>query len=216
MDQRADAIAILKRARQTLIERLSQRVIDCQEEILEDAERGMFHSELESMYENLGCRLSNVNALLAALQSGEETAPLTDSDADLLSLAEFPSESEDLLPELCEPASVFVVGQPMEPLPAAGPANMDRFLAEVQGDQIDQAAKTLAELFGLGSARAEHCALVFQQRWQESSEVLAKVARLREELRADLSPAALGLLCECFGLHETESAGVAKCLQARL
>lgn len=216
MDQRAAAIAILKRARQTLIDRLAERVVDSHLEIIDDAEGGSFHSELETLYEQVGCRLSNVNALLAGLQSGDEASPLADSDADLLSLADFPAETEDVLPELCEAPTVYVVGQPLEPLPLAGAANMDRFLAEIQADQLPQAAETLAVLFELSTARAEHCAQAFQQRWLESSEVLAKVARLREELRTELSPAALGLLCECFGLHETESAGVAKSLQARL
>ncbi len=216
MDQRASAIAILKRARQTLIERLTERVLDAQGEILDDAAGETFHSELETLYDQLGGRLSNVNALLAGLQSGEEHAQAPDGDADLLTLADFTSESEEILSEACEAPSVYVVSQPLEPLPLAGPASLDRFLAEIEANQLPQAAETLGELFGIGAARAEHCAAAFQQRQLESSEVLDKVARLRDELQAELSPAALGLLCECFGLHEAESAGVAKCLQARL
>lgn len=118
MDHRTQAVAILKRARAMLIDRLAQRVSEAELEILEDAEGGSFHSEIESIFEQLGSRLSNVNALLSGLNSGEDSLALAAADADLLSLADFPANEAELSPELSEAPMVLVMPEPLEAPPA--------------------------------------------------------------------------------------------------
>src|SRR5260221_2349450 len=67
MNHRTLAISILQKARDTLSERLTQRVVDSQQDIEDDAEGCSYLSEIETIYEQLGGRLAHLNAMLANL-----------------------------------------------------------------------------------------------------------------------------------------------------
>src|SRR6186713_3195930 len=64
MDSQAQAIAILQKARDALAARLTQRVIESQQEIEDDADGGTYFSEIEAIYDQLGGRLAHLNAML--------------------------------------------------------------------------------------------------------------------------------------------------------
>ncbi len=74
MNPRSEAIQILQQARDLLTERLTQRVCDSREQILEDAEGGSYLSEIEAIYEQMGGRLAHLNAMLSNLPAAEEPA----------------------------------------------------------------------------------------------------------------------------------------------
>ena len=80
MNPRARAIAVLQNAREILSQRLTERIVDGEQEILSDAESGSFVSEIEAIYEQLGARLAHVNTMLANLPPLEdpptETVPV--------------------------------------------------------------------------------------------------------------------------------------------
>jgi hypothetical protein len=72
MNDRTRAIEILKQAREVLLARLAERVVDGDEDILDDAGGLNYSGAIESLHDQLGQRLGNVTALLAHLQAADE------------------------------------------------------------------------------------------------------------------------------------------------
>lgn len=75
MNDRSRAIAVLQQARQILQDRLTQRVLEMAEEILDDAAGDSYAGEIDSLHEQLGMRLTCVNALLSGLPPTEALHP---------------------------------------------------------------------------------------------------------------------------------------------
>jgi hypothetical protein len=75
MNERTRAIEILKQARDVLLARLTERVVDGEEDILEDAAGFNYSGAIEGLHDQLGQRLGNVAALLAHLQSADDSPP---------------------------------------------------------------------------------------------------------------------------------------------
>jgi len=67
MDDRSRALEVLRQPRELLVDRLCQRIVDTQDEILDDALGQNYSHEIESLHDQLGLRLSHVNSLLANL-----------------------------------------------------------------------------------------------------------------------------------------------------
>ncbi len=77
MNDIARAKEILAQARDALVERIAQRIVEARDEILDDATGQSYMSEIEGIYEQLGGRLNHVNAMLANLPA--ETATPVDT-----------------------------------------------------------------------------------------------------------------------------------------
>ena len=73
MNNRADAIAILRQAREILARRLTERVLELEDELLDDARGLTYFGEIETVYEQVAVRLSHVNAMLNHLPAEEES-----------------------------------------------------------------------------------------------------------------------------------------------
>lgn len=86
MNERFRAIEILRQARELLVQELSERIVDAEEGVLEDARGQTYSGEIESLYEGLGLKLTNVTAMLAALRSHADE-PLITSGHDLMQVA---------------------------------------------------------------------------------------------------------------------------------
>lgn len=85
MNDRTRSIEILKQAREILLSRLAERVLDGREDILDDAAGFSYCGAIESLHDQLGQRLGNLTALLAHLQSADDNPAAFDSvPADLL------------------------------------------------------------------------------------------------------------------------------------
>ena len=67
MNQRNQAIETLKQARDSLAEQLTERILECREEILDDAAGDSFMGEIEQIYEKFGNRLSHLSSLISSL-----------------------------------------------------------------------------------------------------------------------------------------------------
>jgi len=98
MNDRTRAMEVLKQAREVLLSRLAERVLDNREDILDDAGGYSYCGAIESMHDQLGQRLSNVTAMLAHLQSADE-APAT-----------YDSTSSDVMGTVPEVDAVFGIG----------------------------------------------------------------------------------------------------------
>src|SRR3954447_22513114 len=100
MNETARALDILKEAKETLANRLTEKVLEQQDEILADARGDSYMNEIESLYEQVGLKLSHVNSMLSNLPAlpsvphVEAPAASPGSD-DIFTVATDPSPSAD-------------------------------------------------------------------------------------------------------------------------
>src|SRR4029077_19634541 len=80
MNDRARATEILREARTILAERLMELIADRREELLDDARGESYMNEIESLYEQVGMKLSHVSQMLSNLPN-EEPASQTHTAA---------------------------------------------------------------------------------------------------------------------------------------
>lgn len=86
MHDRLRAIGILREARDLLVEQLSERIVSAEENVLDDARGQTYGGEIESLYEGLGIKLSNVTAMLAALRF-QHDEPMVSVGPDMVQVA---------------------------------------------------------------------------------------------------------------------------------
>ncbi|MDZ4782174.1 MAG: hypothetical protein SGJ19_18155 [Planctomycetia bacterium] len=208
MNERARALAILKQARDLLTDRLTSRIVESHEAILEDAAGMSYTSELEAIYDQVGARLVHVNALLANLPASDEsslqdaTRPqqlLTMSPGDPVFVASTASPHLDLA----------------DAAPVEAPASFQSFVQQVVAGEVDAAGATLAGLLELEQSRAARCAQRFHERLTQEPDFLTKAMQLRHALRSGSANDVLMMLWECFGLQGVEAVGVYQTLQSR-
>lgn len=222
MNERQQAIDLLRRARDILAERLTERILDQKDDILEDALGLGYGSQIDAIYEQLGLRLAHVNQLLANLP-GEESDALAREEAPV----EIGEEGDDWgdtgdpQPHSHNhvPAPHLALPGPGEVLQLAGPSptvSFQRFAAKILVGDVDGAALILADFFELEVPRARRCAQVFYDGVRHNPEVIGKAAQLRRQLQSGSYDAAMLLLHDCFGLHGVESISVLQTLRARL
>ncbi len=235
MNDRNRALKILKEAKETLATRLTEKVLEQQEEILADARGDSYMNEIESLYEQVGLKLSHVNSMLSNLPveapatQVESTAAQHSAD-DAFTVATDPSPSADAVvsdttlalagpvflhtPAL--PAPKVATSKQLAATPAAAPVSFQLFAAQIQANDLKGAGKTLGVLFDLKPRRALACATLFDERLRSDKDFLRKASQLRNELHAGSYQAALVLLVECFGLTSDEASGVLASLRRRL
>jgi hypothetical protein len=217
MNERARAIAILNQARDVLIERLTERILDSEPAILDEVGGLAYSSELDTLYEHFGLRLSHINVLLSNLPPETDVAPqpIECEPADATMTA---TTAETIYP--LEQIDTSSFGQAsVYPETFAGqssPASFQLFTRQVQAGDVTAAGHSLAELFELDEVRALACATTFREEYNKSPEVLLKAVQLRHEIQSGSANGALVLLWECFGLQGMESVGVLQSLKARL
>jgi len=218
MNERARAIAILNQARHLLIERLTERVIDAEPAILDEVCGLAYSSELDTLYEHFGLRLSHINVLLSNLPPAETDAALRPAEREPADATMTAMTAETIYP--LEQIDTTALGQS----PAFAEAfqryvsgvSFQLFTRQVQAGELAAAGRSLAELFELDEARALACVATFLAELDKSPEVLLKAAQLRHEIQSGSANSALVLLWECFGLQGMESVGVLQSLKSRL
>ncbi len=228
MNDRHQALDLLRRARDIVAERLTERVLANKDEILEDAIGLAYTSEVDAIYEQLGVRLAHLNQLIANL-------PVPDEDIEQQDFAEAADAeavaTEDALDWPDEPILRHHAGQdkpraphlslpgPAEVLQLSGPApevSFQRFATRIFVGDLEGAGGILSELFELEPPRARRCAQVFYDGVRHSPAVIGKAAQLRRNLQTGDYTEALVLLHDCFGLQGVESISVMQTLRARM
>ncbi len=215
MNSRSDAIKILQQARDLLADRLTERVIEARDEILEDASGLTYLSEIETLYEQLGGRLAHINAMLSNLPPVEEPAPVEEPrPAPVYSdLATAYATSIDAAPLPSEP---LALPAPELRLPALPPmASFQAFAEQIDDGDLEGAGRSIAEIFAVDAERGRRCAEAFAAHIAAHPEAMAKASRLRGDIERGDMNSALMLLHECFGLQGLESLGVLQTLRSR-
>lgn len=236
MNDRNRALKVLREAKETLANRLTEKVLEQAEDILADAGGDSYMNEIETLYEQIGLKLSHVNSMLSNLPVEPPPAQVEEAAAqhsldDTFTVATDPSPSADAFVAdtmLALAGPVFLhtpalpapqVARAIKPLavkPAVMPVSFQLFAAQIQAGDLKGAGKTLGLLFGLKPRRALTCATLFDERLRSDKEFLRKASQLRSELHAGSTHAAIILLVECFGLTADEAAGVLAALRKRL
>ncbi|MEX2186603.1 MAG: hypothetical protein WD875_07410 [Pirellulales bacterium] len=241
MNQRTEAIVILRQARDLLVARLTERVLEARQEILDDAEGGLFQGGIDEIYEQIVTRLSHVNAMLNHLPPVEASASVdahptpSEATAGLASASVLDTNDVALsgraeTPALPAPHRTQSLAGPSEAttsdaassdvLPAdyapAGEASFRSFGTQVFTGDLDAAGQSLAELFSLDPQRGRRCAETFAEQIARSPDVMNKAMSLRQEIATANFNSSLMLLYECFGLQGLEAIAVLQTLMSRL
>ena len=231
MSDRVRAIEILREARKVLAERLTQMVLEQREELLDDARGESYMNEIESLYEQIGHKLSHVGQMLSNLPPEEpaqetHTAAAQHAPENTFSVATEPAPNSDAIIQYTFPALAgpVYVSTPCLPAPksAAEPMKhrattsaLQAFAAQIQAGDLLAAGRTLSILFDVEEPRAVACAATFAQRVRSEAAFFRKVMELRSELHSSNTQRALLLLLDCFGLTRGESAEILRNLQRR-
>ena len=230
MNDRARALEVLKEAKAILAERLTEKVLEQAEEILADARGDSYMNEIESLYDEVGVKLTRVTQMLSNLPAEEPLPQTTTAAAQHRSNETFQLDTEsspsadavvtETMPALSGP---LFVATPALPAPKTGEIGKDRattsalqaFAAQIQAGDLLAAGRTLAALFDLDESRAVACAATFAQRVRHEAGFFRKVMELRTEVHSTNPQRALLLLLDCFGLTRGESAEVLRTIQRR-
>lgn len=222
MEPTQHALAILKRARDMLLDRLADRVVDAKNEIVEDALGLSYTSEIDDIHEQLGTRLSHLNNLISHMQVAEKDRPkFADDDesvivrTDAADRAGAPYVQADTSANLTSEARLLLAPPGNLPVPNEEVTFAD-FADQIRAADLDAAGRSLAQLFAIEPAVARRSAQVFADRLAHSPEVINQAMQLRIELQRGSVNAALMLLHECFGLQGVDSLRVIEALRARL
>jgi hypothetical protein len=228
MDSRVEAMFILKQARDLLAERLSERIVACKSEILDEAGGMLFGGEIDAIFEQIGGKLMHVSQMISALPSEEPVSDMADapsgdafSSGSQLILSDFPSQEVNsptssvlALPGLPAPEATRVEA-PVHSFETA-PASFQDFASRVRTGDLSAAGSILAELFGVDAPRGQQCAIRFADQLSADQGFWETAMQLRVELSSTGHNGALMLLQKCFGLSAVEAIGVLQNLRARL
>jgi hypothetical protein len=237
MSQRTEAILILRQAREVLLARLTERVVDAKEEILDDAQGGLFQGGIDEIYEQLVTRLSHVNAMINLLPPEDatvsvDTHPTSPGEAQAGMSAATVLDTNDVVvggrgetPALPAPHGMQSLAAPSELAPVeiapiegavVEETSFRSFGTQIFTGDLDAAGESLAYLFHIDPLRGRRCAETFAEQLARSPDVMTKAMSLRKEVATANFNSSLVLLYECFGLQGLEAISVLQTLMGRL
>jgi hypothetical protein len=212
MDDRAQAIRILRKTRDVLVQRLSERILEAEEEILAEAEGHSFLSEIETIYDQIGLRLVHVNQMLTHLPATDSRlAEETDAaSADLLRPRPADEQVQTAAASFseCSISSFLALPAPSESRTVAGnlaTSTLLMFAVHARRGDLETGALSLESLFGLSRDRALAATRVFHSHCTRDSSYVENAARLQNYLEAEALSRAFGVMCESFGLTGGEA-----------
>ncbi|MEX0585737.1 MAG: hypothetical protein WD176_03785, partial [Pirellulales bacterium] len=198
MNDRALALSILREARDVLAQRLTERILEVRDELLDDAHGLVYAGEIDALYEQLAVRLNHVNVMLSNLPaSAEEPGTLSlsangeaasnsfelsvrpDSSCFQADTSDAASGVEFLADTLADTLST---AHEATALPA--PITFEQFARQIASQEIEAAGRSLAVLFAVDITLGCRCATTFYTRYLESPDVVAQALRLRRELQS--------------------------------
>ncbi|HEV3136825.1 MAG TPA: hypothetical protein VGZ26_02955 [Pirellulales bacterium] len=217
MNQRTLAVSILQRARDTLGERLAQRIIDAEHEIEADAEGGSYLSEIETIYEQLGGRLAHLNAMLSNLPQAASPAPADATASEIIyaDLASAYPTGLDL--ETAGPATLLALPAPANPEPEPHlnilADSLQDIVLHVQAGDMASAARAISELFDLKPSDSRRGARAFSRQIVNHPDLVARVVELGWMLGEMDEHSSATLLAECFEFQPPESLAIVHALK---
>lgn len=219
MNDRSIAISILQKARDALSERLTQRVIDAQQEIESDADGSSYLSEIETIYEQLGGRLAHLNAMLSNLPPSTIATPAEAAASEIIyaDLATAYPSGLDL--ENTSSSTLLGLPAPLTPEAAAADPLLELLRAVVvkvaEGDLVT-AGRLISELFDIRPSQARRGAQAFARQLAVRPELGDEIVELFATLEATNEYCAATLLGECFEFEALDALTLVRSLKTRL
>ena len=220
MNKRNQAIETLKEARDLIAGQLTEQILECREEILDDAAGDSFMGEIEQIYEKFGNRLSHLSSLISSLPAVIPGLAEQSTDARPAAPEAKPESNEETLAG--ELANEFEIDESEPAVDSASgaeqsePVTFETFITQLRSADIEGAGTTLGVLLGVGTDRGVRCASQFAEKLVADPTVMLKAMNLRTELQANHTNASMMLLFECFGLRGLESITAIETLRASL
>lgn len=195
-ERRRRAHSVLVRTRDILTERLTERILEDEQEILDDARGVDYMDDISRLYESVGSKLGQINLMIANLPV--DAAPQPNP------------------PMVKQPTGVKIPSS----VPAAAtpdePRTFATFGKQIASNQIEAAAQTLSELLAISPTLALHSANCFSQQFHSDPHMIQKTMQLRAELFAANTNNCLVILDECFGLQGIEAVQVVQHLLSQV
>lgn len=226
MSDRGRALEILRQARDLLAQRLAERVLDAEEGLLDDARGDSYLGDIETIFEQFGTKLTHLNQLINNLPQDAESAPHGHAGSPSGDFAGPQGTDAAAADEMITSPPTAITG-PLIIAPPALPAprtaedleiavpSFAVFAAQIRGDELRDAARTLSILMDISEARGMQCVRIFHRRWEDDESFILKAMQLRGEVISSSYNSALMLLAECFGLVGIEAIGVLQTLRGR-
>lgn len=214
------AAELLTQARDILAARLYERVLELGSDLLDDARGESYGSEIDSLYDQIGTRLNQVNTMLAALPASTEVPVSESFSTNHLNLDHAPhfvqtvSPTSDVDGELTVSEDLITTQEP--PARSSEPSTYPLFVQDIIRRDTSSAGQRLQRVLNVRADRAENCAMRFREQLDRDPAFLSKVQALRRALNAGDSNQSLLLLWECFGLQGEECTAAMQSLRGWL
>lgn len=214
------AVRLLTQARDILAARLVERVLELSHDLLDDARGESYAGEIDSLYDQIGTRLNQINTMLAGMPSASDTPP-TESYTATPGAPDAPhfvvqtiSPAADTTSEIFLSDDLTIVKEvPPKPVESS---TYPQFVQDIIRRDTTAAGRKFNDVLGITLDRAVRCAIRFREQLDRDPGFLGKVQELRRSLHAGASNQALLLLWECFGLQGSESLSAMQTLRGWL
>jgi hypothetical protein len=201
MNDHSEALSILQKARDALTARLTQRIIESEHEIVEDAEGNSYFSEIETIYEQLGGRLAHLNAMLSNLPPAppQHSSEAAASEVIYADLASSPSSTLDV--DATGPLTLLALPAPMTYDDARVEPMVEVFagiVLYVKSGDLTSGARLISELFDVKPSLARRGAQAFERQLDRYPDLARRFEQFGASIDATNEYAAATLLGECF------------------
>lgn len=207
--EQEQAVDLLTRARDILAARLTERVLELGDDLLDDARGESYAGEIDSLYDQIGTRLNQVNTMLAGLPAVSDIPSTHSFSTGTPTLEHSPHFVQTVSPSSdtdCEiSVSEDLITTQETPTRNSEPSTYPLFVQDIIRRDCTTAGHRLVKILNLSLERAERCAARFREQLDRDPAFLSKVQALRRALNGEDSNQALLLLWECFGLQGEES-----------
>jgi len=204
MNDRVRAMTLLQEAREILAQRLTERVLELGNDLLDDARGESFAGEIDGLYEQIGLRLSQVNSLLAGFPTTSVLAAPTGHGP--YSTVEVSAASNGLMGFLPQAESDTTHPHATHEAAASNELTMLRMIVDslISGD-VETAGGFLSWWFETPLEHGRQCAAAFRERWTNEPDFPKKAKQLRQELAGGSWSQAVSLWHDCFGIPAADS-----------
>ncbi|MDB5391065.1 MAG: hypothetical protein JWM11_6711 [Planctomycetaceae bacterium] len=220
LSEQAQAMELLTQARDILAARLTERVLELGGDLLDDARGESYAGEIDSLYDQIGTRLNQVNTMLAGLPAACDV-PATESFTAAPGSPEGPHFVVQTIGPTSENTGELYISEDLaiakeSPPKPCEPSTYPLFVQDIIRRDAAVAGRRLATVLDMTAERGERCAQRFREQLDRDPSFLGKVQELRRSLHSGASNEALLLLWECFGLQGDESISAMQTLRGWL
>lgn len=209
LSEQAQAVDLLTQARDILAARLTQRILELGADLLDDARGESYAGEIDSLYDQIGTRLNQINTMLAGLPATSDV-PTTETFSTAHSSPDAPHFVVQTIGPAAESTGELFISEDLtiakeSPSKSGEASTYPLFVQDIIRRDTAAAGRRLMNVLDISPERGERCAFRFREQLDRDPSFLGKIQELRRSLHSGATNEALLLLWECFGLQGDES-----------